>query len=112
MILDLSKLNNLQRLKYDEIFNKNKPFYLKFIENIYDKSDKNLIFKLSSITSRDLNSNNLLIKFTDISFIEYYLDNFEISEVRVYDKKYFKILKKKLIKQQKKTLKLFSRKNL
>ena len=94
MILDLSKLDNIQKLKYDEIFNKNKQFYLKFIEDIYNKSDKSLIFILSSITSRDLNSNKLLIEFTDICFIEYYLDNFDVCEIHIYEKKIFFDIKK------------------
>ena len=74
MIINLNKLNYKQTIKFRELFELNKNIYINLIDELYDKSDKSLAFILSSITSRDLYLNDLLIKFTELSLLQYYLD--------------------------------------
>ena len=100
MILDLSNLDNIQSLKYNEIFNYNKLLYFEFLKELYEKSDKSLIFLLSTVTSRDLYSNTLLIEFTDLCFIEYYLDNFNVHQVRINEVKYYSIVENLILNRK------------
>ena len=75
MNIDLHNLDHTQTIKFRELLESNKSLYINFVEDLYIKSDKSLNIKLSSITSRDLYLNDLLIRFTELSLIRYYLKN-------------------------------------
>jgi len=94
MKINLNNLNLKQTNKFRELFESNKILYIKLIDDLYENSDKSLLFKLSSITSRDLYLNDLLIKLTEISLIQYYINNYKVEEIVVYDKYYKKLINK------------------
>ena len=71
MIVDLNNLTKEQNLLFDRSFNDSKSEYIGLIDNIYEQSDKSIYFLLSSVTSRDFNLNDTLIKLTQLCFGKY-----------------------------------------
>ena len=85
MIIDLKKLTKDQNILFDKLFNDSKLEYINLIDKIYSQSDKSIYFLLSSVTSRDLYSNDSLIKLTQLRFIKHYLINHDAKTIIVYD---------------------------
>ena len=92
MNIDLQNLDHRQTIKFRELLETNKFLYINFIEDLYIKSDKSLNLKLSSITSRDLYLNDLLIRFTELSLIRYYLKNHKVEKIVIFDSTYSDII--------------------
>ena len=93
MIVDLNKLTSDQNILFDKLFNDSKLEYIGLIDNIYEQSDKSIHFLLSSVTSRDLYLNDTLIKLTQLCFVKYYLLNYSVNKIIVYDKNQNTIIK-------------------
>ena len=93
MIVDLNNLTKEQNLLFDRSFNDSKSEYIGLIDNIYEQSDKSIYFLLSSVTSRDFHLNDTLIKLTQLCFVKFYLLNYSVNKIIVYDKNQNTIIK-------------------
>ena len=93
MIVDLNKLTNDQNIIFDKLFNNSKLEYIGLIDNIYEQSDKSIYFLLSSVTCRDFHLNDTLIKLTQLCFVKFYLLNYSVNKIIVYDKNQNTIIK-------------------
>ena len=85
MIIDLKKLTKDQNILFDKLFNDSKLEYINLIDKIFSKSDKSILFLLSSVTSRDIFLNDTLIKLTQLRFIKHYIINQKIKTIVLYD---------------------------
>ena len=85
MIIDLKNLTKDQNILFDKLFNDSKLEYISLIDKIFAKSDKSILFLLSSVTSRDIFLNDTLIKLTQLRFTKHCIINQNIKTIVLYD---------------------------